>query len=335
MSKHSYRWKTRRIKVAKWTVADIPSQKGKLAVVTGANSGIGWHTALELARAGSEVILAARTEEKGRDAVERIRRLLPQAKVRFEVLDLASLRSVRTFAAMVGSEAKLNLLVNNAGVMAVPKRQVTEDGFELQFGTNFVGPFALTGLLMPALQRAASPRVTTVSSGAANMGLRRINFDDLQWERSYGPWKAYCQSKLADLMLMSELGRRSAASGVRLLSNAAHPGYARTNLQTSGPGVSRNPIRNMIEKTMEFVMSQDAARGALPTLRAATEIDAAPGSYYAPDRIFELKGDPVLVPVPKPARDEAAARRLWEVSERLTGVQWLAAEQSGAAFLKR
>jgi NAD(P)-dependent dehydrogenase (short-subunit alcohol dehydrogenase family) len=290
--------------------------------VTGANSGIGWHTALELARAGSEVVLAARTEAKGRDAVERIRRQLPQAKVRAEILDLASLRSVRAFAAKIGSEAKLDLLVNNAGVMAVPKRQATEDGFELQFGTNFLGPFALTGLLMPVLLRATKPRVTTVSSGAANMGLRKINFDDLQWEKSYGPWKAYCQSKLADLMLTLELERRCGTAGIGLLSNAAHPGYARTNLQTSGPGISQNPIRNGIEKMMEFAMSQDATHGALPTLRAATAMDAAPGSYYAPDRMFALKGDPVLVPLPKPAQDEAAARRLWEISEQLTGVSF-------------
>lgn len=304
--------------MSKWTTRDIPPQSGKLAVVTGANSGIGWHAALELARAGGEVILTARTEAKGRDAVERIRQQLPQAKVRFELLDLASLRSVRAFAARVGSEPKLDLLVNNAGVMAVPRRQVTEDGFELQFGTNFLGPFALTGLLMPALQRAVSPRVTTVSSGAANMGLRKINFDDLQWEKSYGPWKAYCQSKLADLMFALELARRCAAAGSGLLSNAAHPGYARTNLQTSG----RGRPQNLIEKIMASFMSHDAAHGALPTLRAATALDAAPESYYAPDRMFQLKGDPVLIPIPKPAQDATAARRLWDVSEKLTGVQW-------------
>jgi NAD(P)-dependent dehydrogenase (short-subunit alcohol dehydrogenase family) len=322
--------------MAQWTIADIPSQQGKLAVVTGANSGIGWHTAFELARAGSEVILTARTEVKGEDAVERIRRQLPQAKVRFEVLDLASLPSVRTFAARVGSEAKLDLLVNNAGVMAVPSRQVTEDGFERQLGTNFLGPFALTGLLMPALQRAASPRVTTVSSGAANLGMRKIDFDDLQLERSYGPWKAYCQSKLADLMFTLELGRRYAAARRGLasdapsdvLSDAAHPGYARTNLQTSGPDRSQN----LPEKIFAWLASQDAAHGALPTLRAATAMDAAPGSYYAPDRMFGLKGDPVLVPVPKPARNEAAARRLWEVSERLTGVQWPPGNGAGLRF---
>ena len=174
------------MKTAKWTIADIPPQTGKIAVVTGASSGIGWHTALELARAGGEVILAARTEAKERDTVERIRRELPHAKVRAEVLDLASLRSVRAFTAKVGDEAKLDLLVNNAGVMAVPKRQVTEDGFELQFGTNFLGPFALTGLLMPVLQRSASARVTTVSSGATNMGTRKINFDDRSGRRRTG-----------------------------------------------------------------------------------------------------------------------------------------------------
>jgi NAD(P)-dependent dehydrogenase (short-subunit alcohol dehydrogenase family) len=153
------------------------------------------------------------------------------------------------------------------------------------------------------------------------MRTKKINFDDLQWERSYGPWKAYCQSKLADLLFTLELGRRCTAAGIGLLSNAAHPGYARTNLQTSGPGGPLNPVEKIIpiEKIMASFMSQDAAHGALPTLRAATAMDSAQGSYYAPDRMFELKGDPVLVPVPKPARNEAVARRLWEVSLGLTG----------------
>jgi NAD(P)-dependent dehydrogenase (short-subunit alcohol dehydrogenase family) len=304
--------------MTKWTAADIPSQTGRLAVVTGANSGIGWNTALELARAGGEVILTARTEAKGQDAVGRIRRLLPQSKVRFEMLDLASLRSVRSFAQRIGREAKVDLLVNNAGVMRLPTREVTEDGFERQMETNFLGPFALTVLLIPALRRSAAPRVTTVSSGAANMGLKRINFEDMQWDKSYGPWKAYCQSKLADLMLMLELARRSAAERGWLVSNAAHPGYARTNLQTSGVGRELNSV----ERFFTLFMSQDAAHGALPTLRAATAMDAAPRSYYAPDRMFQLKGDPVPISLPKPARDEAAARRLWDVAEQLTGVGW-------------
>ncbi|MGA2598892.1 MAG: oxidoreductase [Bryobacteraceae bacterium] len=305
--------------MAKWTVADIPSQQGKLAVVTGGNSGIGWHTALELARAGGEVILTARSEVKGRDAAERIRRQVPKAKVQFEILDLASLRSVRAFAAKIVGEAKLDLLVNNAGVMMVPRRHLTEDGFEIQFGTNFLGPFALTGLLMPVLLRATAPRVTMVTSGAANMGIKRINFDDLQWEKSYGPWKSYCQSKLADLLFAQELARRSAAAGVNLLSNAAYPGYARTNLQRSGP---ERPTISLPERIFAGIMSQDAAHGALPTLRAATALDAAAGSYYAPDGIFHAKGDPVLIPIPKPAEDMAAARRLWQISEDLTGVEF-------------
>jgi NAD(P)-dependent dehydrogenase (short-subunit alcohol dehydrogenase family) len=313
--------------MAKWTVAEVPSMQGRVAVVTGANSGIGWHTALELARAGSEVILACRTESKGRDALDRIRRQIPQARVRAEVLDLASLRSVQSFAARVDGEAKLDLLINNAGVMAVPKRRVTEDGFELQFGTNFLGPFALTLSLMPVLVRAKSPRVTTVSSGAANMGLKKINFGDLQWERSYGPWIAYCQSKLADLMFALELGRRSASAGIPLVSNAAHPGYARTNLQTSGPGRQLNRV----EKIAEALLSQDATHGALPTLRAATVEDVVSGSYFAPDRIFQLKGDPIPVRIPKPAQNEAAARQLWETAEGLTGVAWRVAGPAPAA----
>jgi NAD(P)-dependent dehydrogenase (short-subunit alcohol dehydrogenase family) len=314
----------------RWTLDKVSSLEGKLAVVTGANSGIGWHTALELARAGSEVILTARTEEKGRDAVDRVRRQVPQARARAEVLDLASLRSVQTFAARVRKEAKLDLLINNAGVMSVPRRQITEDGFELQLGTNFLGPFALTMLLMPALIRSSPPRVTTVSSGAANMGLKKINFEDLQWERSYGPWMAYCQSKLADLMFAIELGRRSASARLQLVSNAAHPGYARTNLQTSGPGRELN----LVEKVGAAVLSQDAAHGALPTLRAATERDAASGSYYAPDGLFQIKGDPVPVRPPKPALEEAAARRLWEIAEKLTGARWPTGARPARSVLK-
>jgi NAD(P)-dependent dehydrogenase (short-subunit alcohol dehydrogenase family) len=314
--------------MAKWTVAEIPSQAGRLAVVTGANSGIGWHTALELARAGGEVVLAARSEAKGSEAVARIRQQLPAAKVRAEILDLADLASVRAFAGRLESEPKIDLLVNNAGVMAVPTRQVTRDSFELQLGTNFLGPFALTALLLPALSRAPAPRVTTVSSGAAGMGKRRILFEDLQWERSYSPWSAYCQSKLADLLFALELARRSAAAGSPLVSNAAQPGYARTNLQRTGPA---RPTKGWLEKAVESVMSQDAAAGALPTLRAATALDAAAGSYYEPDRLFGLKGDPVLVTPGKPARDEKAATRLWEIAEKQTGVSFVIPGQQQAA----
>ena len=303
----------------KWTIADIPSQNGKLAVVTGANSGIGLYTALELARAGSEVILTARSVAKGRAAVDHIRQQLPTAKVRAEILDLASLASVRSFAAKISGEPKLDLLINNAGVMKIPRREITEDGFERQFGTNFLGHFALTGLLLPTLLRAPSPRVTTISSVAAKMGLKRINFDDLQWEHAYGPWKAYCQTKLADLMFALELSRHCATKNVPLLSNAAHPGIARTNLQASGSGKPPGAAQQIVQR----IVSQDAFRGALPTLRAATEINAAPGSYYGPDGLFQFKGDPVLISIPKPAQDQAAAHRLWEMAESLTGVSFL------------
>jgi NAD(P)-dependent dehydrogenase (short-subunit alcohol dehydrogenase family) len=255
-----------------WTTANIPSQVGRIAVVTGGNSGIGWNTALELARAGADVILAARDERKGQDAVQRTKRQVPQSKIRFEQLDLASIRS---FAERLSTESRIDLLVNNAGVMSIPQREVTEDGFEKQFGTNYLGPFALT-LLLPLLQRSAHPRVTVVSSGAANMGTKKIQFDDLQWEKSYGPWKAYCQSKLADLLFMSELGRRATQAGMPLLTDAAHPGWARTNLQTSGSGHEA-----WISRFMSKFLSHDSAGGALPTLRAATT-DAEQDSYFQP-----------------------------------------------------
>jgi NAD(P)-dependent dehydrogenase (short-subunit alcohol dehydrogenase family) len=238
--------------------------------------------------------------------------------VRPAILDLASLASVRSFAALVDREPRLDLLVNNAGVMLVPTRQTTADGFELQFGTNFLGPFALTALLMPTLRRAAAPRVTTVSSGAANMGTRKIRFGDLQWVQDYAAWKVYCQTKLADLMFALELARRCTAAGIPLTSNAAHPGYARTNLQTSGPG---RPL-NLTERVFEKLLSQDAFHGALPTLRAATAIDAMTGGYYGPDGMFQMRGDPVPIPIPKPAQDEPAARQLWDAAESLTGVTW-------------
>lgn len=290
----------------------VPSQRGRIALVTGANSGIGWHTALELARAGAEVIVTARTAEKAADAIARIRAEVADANVRSELLDLADLASVRAFPV----PARLDLLINNAGVMAVPTRQLTKDGFEVQLGTNYIGPFALTQRLLPALRASDAPRVTTVSSGAANMGDKRIRFDDLQWTTGYKPWKAYCQSKLADLMLTTELGRREP----KILSTAAHPGYARTNLQTSGPG---RPVP-WYQRLAATVISQDAAHGALPTLRAAVDPGLVSGAYFGPK--YGLKGPPVAITLPKPARDAEAAKRLWDVTEQL-----IAAKNSTAA----
>ena len=304
-------------RLSPWTTADVPDQSGRVALVTGANSGIGWQTALELARAGAHVVLVTRSDAKRDDAIARIRSEVPHASLESLTMDLASLRSIREAVDRLAVD-HIDLLVNNAGVMAVPRRESTEDGFERQFGTNFLGPFALTMQLMPALFRSSTPRVTTVSSGAANMGLRRINFEDPQWQRGYKPWRAYCQSKLADLLMATELARRAQAADLRLVSNASHPGYARTNLQTSGPGRPQG----LVWRWFESLVSQDAAMGALPTLRAATMPDAVSGTYWAPSGFLAGTGYPVRIDLPAPARDEQAARRLWELAETLTDTRW-------------
>ena len=301
-------------KQTKWTAAKIPSQAGKRAIVTGANSGIGFFTALELARAGAAVIVPARTQAKADDAVARIRRLVPSAKAQPELLDLADLGSVRAFASRVGTQP-LDLLVNNAGVMAVPTRELTIDGFERQFGTNFLGPFALTAWLLPALLQASVPRVTTVASTAANFG--KIDFDNLQGERKYSPmFGAYAQAKLADLIFALELQRRVTAAGLKLTSNAAHPGYATTNLQATLD--SRALKLGML--LLAPLLAQDAAHGALPTLYAAVAPEARGGGYYGPDGFQELTGYPHDAKVPKRAQDVEVAKRLWSAAEKLTGV---------------
>src|SRR3954466_12906388 len=214
--------------------SDIPSQLGRTAVVTGATGGLGYEAALALAKAGAEVILTGRDDQKGRSAVEKIGHEVTGSNVSYEQLDLASLASVADFAQRMHARQSVDLLINNAGVMALPRRQTTADGFEMQFGTNYLGHFALTARLMPLLRRASGPRVVSLSSLAHRTGL--IDFNDLQGARVYSPWKAYGQSKLACLMFALELQRRSDAAGWNLISNAAHPGFARTNLFTSGPG---------------------------------------------------------------------------------------------------
>jgi NAD(P)-dependent dehydrogenase (short-subunit alcohol dehydrogenase family) len=310
--------------VSPWSVTDIPSQEGRLAIVTGGNSGLGWVTALELARAGGEVIVATRSEEKARASMDRIRSVVPDAAVRFESLDLASLASVRNFTDRMDRLPKVDLLVNDAGVMFVPQRQLTEDGFERQLGTNYLGPFALTLGLLPTLLRSPSPRVTTVSSSSANGGRKRILFEDLQWDHSYAHYAAYCQSKLADLMFGLELARRSAAAGLPLISNACHPGIARTNLQSSGRG---RPANLGFRFLLHFI-AQDAVEGAKSILRAATDPSATSGSFYGPER--GTKGDPVPCPVYAPALDRKARERLWELSEKLTGADWTVASATFA-----
>jgi NAD(P)-dependent dehydrogenase (short-subunit alcohol dehydrogenase family) len=305
--------------MSEWTLSDIPSQTGRLAVVTGATGGLGYETALALAAAGGEVILAGRNPAKGRDALKRILEATPGAKVRFEELDLASLASVAAFADRLISQGKpIDLLVNNAGVMALPEKGTTTDGFEMQLGTNYLGHYALTARLLPLLRRGKQPRVVQLSSTAHRMGA--IRFDDLQSERSYSPWKAYSQSKLAMLMFALELQRRSDAGGWGLMSNGAHPGYARTDLIANGPG--NMGILTKLNVLVQPLISQSAAGGALPTLLAATSPDAEGKGYYGPDGLFELKGAPTKAHIAKQARDEAAGARLWDVSEKLTGVKW-------------
>jgi NAD(P)-dependent dehydrogenase (short-subunit alcohol dehydrogenase family) len=296
-----------------WSIKDMPSQQGKLAVVTGANSGLGYETALALASAGAEVIVAARSADKGHQAVARICARVPSANVRFDALDLASLASVAAFSrGLVAAEKPLDLLINNAGVMALAKRQLTVDGFEMQFGTNYLGHYALTAQLLPLLRRAPAPRVVNLSSIAHRTG--RIDFDDLQGERRYKPWKAYQQSKLAMLMFALELQRRSDAHRWGLMSNAAHPGFARTQLMANGPG------DNLLATLVMPLVSHSAAAGALPTLYAATSPDAKPSGYYGPNGIFELKGAVAPSKIMPQALDRAVASRLWDVSAKLTGV---------------
>jgi NAD(P)-dependent dehydrogenase (short-subunit alcohol dehydrogenase family) len=305
-----------------WTAQQIPSQTGRRVLITGANSGIGYEAALELARHGAEIILPARTEAKAEAAVHRIRAQVPDAKLVPEILDLADLRSVRSFAARVVEMYpghSLDLLINNAGVMAIPTRELTPDGFERQFATNYLGPFALTALLFWSIKPQPSSRIVTVASGVANHA--KIDFDNLQSQRRYSPmFQAYAQSKLADLIFQQELQRRLTAIGSPILSTGAHPGYAVTNLQVTGPGDNVALSLRLGMALLKPYLSQDAAHGALPTLFAATAPEAIPGGYYGPNGFQELKGYPAPAKITKAAKDLALAKRLWAETERLTGV---------------
>jgi NAD(P)-dependent dehydrogenase (short-subunit alcohol dehydrogenase family) len=295
---------------------DIPSQLGKTAIVTGATGGLGYETALALARAGADVILTGRDERKGQSAIEKIGREVLGAKIAFESLDLANLAAIAAFAERMQARPSLDLLINNAGVMALPRRQVTADGFEMQLGTNHLGHFALTARLLPLLRLASAPRVVSVSSLAHRTG--SIDFGDLQGERHYSPWKAYGQSKLACLMFALELQRRSDAAGWKVTGIAAHPGFARTNLFSSGPG----GLLSMATDVAAPFFGHSAADGARPILFAATSPEAKPGGYYGPGGFSELRGSPARALVMPQARDMAAAARLWEVSAKLTGTSF-------------
>lgn len=303
--------------MAKWTAENIPNQSGKTAVVTG-TGGLGYEDALALARAGADVVIAGRNPHKGAEAVTRIRAAVPSALIRFEQLDLASLQSVSAFAArMARQQQSLDLLINNAGVMVPPKREATADGFELQFGTNYLGHFALTAQLMPLLAKGKNARVVSLSSVAARAG--EINFDDLQAERAYKPMPVYSQSKIACLMFALELQRRSVAGGWGVTSIASHPGVARTDLLHNGPGQSS--IEGRI-RSMAWFLFQPVWQGALPTLYAATSPDARPGGYYGPHALGETRGYPTDAKVPPQAEDRSVAERLWRVSEQLASVSF-------------
>jgi NAD(P)-dependent dehydrogenase (short-subunit alcohol dehydrogenase family) len=308
-----------------WTVADIPSQAGKRVLITGANSGIGFHAALTLARKGAQILLACRDRRKGEAALARLNEHAPGSQSELVILDLSSLASIREFSANeIARHLPLHLLINNAGVMAPPRRLETAEGFELQFGTNVLGHFALTGLLLPALQLAAAesalrPRIVTIASIAHKRG--HINFDDLQYRQGYAPMKSYQQSKLANLMLAFELDRRLHAESIPIMSIAAHPGVASTNLFLTGN-------YSAFEKTMRRaaghaidVFLNSGSEGALPTLYAATSPEAQDGGYYGPQGFQEMRGEDVgPAKIASQASDTAAAAKLWKVCEDLTGV---------------
>jgi NAD(P)-dependent dehydrogenase (short-subunit alcohol dehydrogenase family) len=301
-----------------WSVADLPSLAGRRALVTGATQGIGFEVALALAGAGADVMLAGRSRADLDAAAAAIVRRHPGARVSGEVLDLARFESVRTFADRVGADGRaLDVLVNNAGIMAIKPRRVTEDGFEAQFQVNYLAHFLLTALLLPLLRAARAPRVTHVSSSVYHAG--RIAFDDLQSAHAYSPFRAYAQSKLANLLFTFELQRRSDALGWGLVSTAAHPGIARTNL------VENNRGRDFLylgKRALGTWLTQSSERGALPTIYAAASPGAAPMGYYGPAYLFELKGPVAPARISARATNVADARRLWEISSTMADARF-------------
>lgn len=304
--------------MTKWTAKNIPPLEGRRAIVTGPG-GLGYETALALARAGASVIVAGRDANKGNATIAEIREAVPEAKVSFGQLDLADLGSVASFAEVITQSSDgLDLLINNAGVMTPPERRETRDGFELQFGTNHLGHFALTAHLLPLLRRGTAPRVVTVSSIAARQG--RIDFDNLQATRSYRPGEIYAQTKMACLMFALELSRRSRAAGWGIASIAAHPGVSRSDLLLNGPGA--HSLQGRLRRFLPFLF-QPVAQGALPQLYAATDPAARDGGYYGPDRMGGTRGHPVEETPPKITLDHVIAARLWEVSEELTGLKFV------------
>ena len=298
----------------KWTADDIGDQSGRVAVVTGANAGLGLETARELAGRGASVVLAVRNLNKGEQATESIRSDYPDAHLELQQLDLASLHSISNAASEISDRFEcIDLLINNAGVMYTPK-QKTADGFEMQFGTNHLGHFALTGQLLNRLLEVDRSRIVTVSSLAHRI-LSRIDFDDLQAERRYLRVPAYGRSKLANLMFTYELQRRLVAAGAKSIALAAHPGGSSTELARHIPG-------SRIVDRLSAPLAQSAAMGALPTLRAATDLTAEGGQYFGPDGFMETRGHPVLVSSSDRSHDTEAQQRLWAASEELTAIRY-------------
>lgn len=297
----------------KWTTDDIPSLEGKNAIVTG-TGGLGLEDAIALSKAGAKVIIAGRNPKKGQSAIASIRQQVPGADVSFELLDLADLQSIAAFAERISGQIdKLDILINNAGIMTPPRRLTTNDNFELQFGTNYLGHFALTARLLPLIKKAKG-RVVSLSSVAARNG--EINFDDLQAKNKYIPMPAYAQSKLACLTFAFELQKQSDINGWGISSIAAHPGISRTELFEDK--------RSLIGRARKYAwfIFQPAARGALTTLYAATSPQAQPGKYYGPHAFHEIRGYPREAFVPQNALDSAASNRLWKVSEQLTDIKF-------------
>lgn len=301
-----------------WSTHDMPSQKGRIVLVTGGTSGMGYEDALALARAGAEVIIAARNAERGREAIANIKQAVPEARVQFETLDLANLQSVRDLAnRLQGRLPRLDVLINNAAIMSPPVRGVSVDGYEMQLATNYLGHFALTGLLMPLLRKSDDGRVVSLSSIAAGRAI--LNFDDLQAERNYDPFATYSQSKLAILKWSIELQQRSDAAGWGIRSIAAHPGVALTELIARGPGLDSKFGKQW---AVERDMYHSAAQGALPTLYAATALEAVGGAYYGPTGDNEKRGPLGFAKMPAAAADRSDSDALWQLSERLTGVTY-------------
>lgn len=302
-----------------WTFNDMPSQTGRTILVTG-TGGLGFEDALALGRAGGEVILAGRNPTKGADAVRRINEKVPHASVTFEQVDLGNLVSIAALGERLkSSRDHLDVLINNAGVMTPPVRRTTDDGFELQFGTNYLGHFALTAHLLPLLVKGRDARVVTLSSIAAQRANVAIDFHDLQAERSYKPMPVYSQSKLACLIFSLELQRRSEMCGWGITSIAAHPGISRTDLLHNAPG--RRSAQGLLRSLLWFLF-QPAAQGALPTLFAATSANARGGRFYGPDRLGETRGYPREAYIPPQAMELHVSKKLWDISEQLAGISF-------------